>query len=281
MGDAHALEPAGRLEATPDRGDAGRGLDVAALAHMVDVVLVVDEEGDLELPGWSRLKLLPWLAVAKWPELDRIVDDGVDDHAVVLGWTQGAVLALQDRADRGAGLVPGWCGLAPQQVDHQIGWIGRIRLQRRLVPRARQRPGSPALVEPQTRLVLSPDTGIRREGGVVGEALEVERVGPQELGLAAHPLVQSASHTARGDGGRGGDEVQKTETGVGCVQNQGEPLDHPACVLCDQQHRPEAEFHRVQELPGDLVDLLAGQRLELGAQDLLHLEHRVLVGGRG
>ena len=45
---ARPLEQSSRLELGQDRGDAHRRLDVAALADVVDVVLVVDDEQDTD-----------------------------------------------------------------------------------------------------------------------------------------------------------------------------------------------------------------------------------------
>ena len=63
------------------------------------------------------------------------------------------------------------------------------------------------------------------------------------------------------------------------MQQQCETANPVLGILGDQQNRPEAVFQRIEQLGRQAVDFRGIELRKLGAQDRLHLSHRLCVGG--
>jgi hypothetical protein len=117
-----APEEIGSIQLLQNRPDADRGLHITALAHMVDIVLVVDHQGELSSQprgdgdGLSRRSP----DVTRGSQPNRIIPEGFHDHAPVGGRAELAVLALQDGAHDGTCLVPARQGFLAQGVQTQV-----------------------------------------------------------------------------------------------------------------------------------------------------------------
>src|SRR6185312_8249153 len=84
--DRHPLEQTRRIQFSQDRANADRRLDIAAVLHVMDGVLVVEYEGDARLARRPLHALLrsPWPRVTWLAQFDGVVLDRLDHHLHVI-----------------------------------------------------------------------------------------------------------------------------------------------------------------------------------------------------
>ena len=257
-----ALEKGQLPDLPEDRRDPHRRLDIAAFANMVDVVAVIDDQGNrvVEPGNRGRRRLRPvvaWCAQAEGP-----IADGVDHPADIVGGTAVAVFPLQDRPHDL--FQPGGIGKreASEPVEHQIRTVGIAGVDRGFIGGADDRPGTEALVEAQARHVLSACLLVRAQRRIIGKTFEIEAFGAERQRLLADPLVKcrtdTAAHQARG----GRDDVQIGEAEVGRMQEDGHRLEPGFGVLGDQKLAQETVFEGIADelrKPGDIAFRHAGE----------------------
>jgi hypothetical protein len=221
-----ALERHRLLQLAQARGDTHGRLHIATVLHVMDFVLVVDDERDAIGHGSRRrlggLGLAP--QIAQRPQPDRVVLERLHDHVGVRRRAQLAIFALEDRPHHRLRPLAVRQRVAAEAVEDQIGRIFQVRLDRQLVFGAENRPRPELLVEAQpVGIRLHHGHGIGAERGVVRQAFAEDADAVERRRLFAHALVESRADAMAAASGLGREIVEIDEVQVGCVHDRAKP----------------------------------------------------------
>jgi hypothetical protein len=276
------LEQPRPLDLAQDGAHAHRRFDIAALADMVDGMLLVADQGDAPV-GADGLRLCGngLLHVAGTAQGQGAGRDGVEDHAHVLGRAFPLVLALQNGPDDVTGAVARQPEGLVQRVGHQVGRAVVLGREGGLVGRVDDRPRPVAFVEAQPRHVLAQQFRVPAQGRVVGQAFEEEGRVAQGPGFLAHSLVQGRAHAAPAVAQADREVVQVAEAQIREMAQQGEPLHHAPLPLGHEDDGPIPLAQRVLEGGGQALHLLGRDERKALGQNGLHLLDALGVDGHG
>jgi len=172
----HPLEEVEIPDSLQDPLDPHRGLDVPPLMDMMDIVFVVDHQGDplLDRPCGMNGSRGVGPGVSRRTDPCRIIGDRGNHHIDITVWAGSAVLSCEDgpydhpEEGRGEGCVP------PQRIENQVGGTVAPRPEGSLVGGIDDRVGPVLLIEPQPLGALGQFRLSLAQAGIVGEALEEE-----------------------------------------------------------------------------------------------------------
>ncbi len=255
----HLRKQPGFFQLGTNDSDPRRRLHVPPVAHMVDLVPVVDHEADLLRTAavHGRLYRLG-LDIPKVPQPYRILPERSNDPLDIVRRTIAGVLSLQNRPDHLPGKHPAKSRIPVQPVEDQVRHAGVVFLDRRLVTGTDDGPGPVALVKSETGPVLLEHRLFRALVGIVRQALEEQPATVQGDRLHPDPVVEGAPQPAAGFAGSGGDPVQVAESDLRLVQQHGKPLHLPPGAFGHEKNRPKPLLEGVAQLFADGIDFLGG-----------------------
>jgi hypothetical protein len=271
-------EQAGLVQFLQDHRNAHRRLDVAAVAHVVDVVGLVDQQGDAARLAAPRHRQRGHGAlVARLAQFGRIVAERRGDRLGLGGVVQVAVLAPQDRGNDPAQELAPRRREHAEAVEHQVVQVAVAGMHRAVVTVVDDRAHAEAFVETHAPDVARQGHGV---GGavIVDAAFQVQAAHVQRQRFFAHELVEHAADAAAAAAARRGDQFEEADVEVGQVQQHGEAEHLAAGVFDHQQDRTIAVMQRVVQLARDLGQILRARGRETLGDDRLHLGDRIAIG---
>ena len=212
------LEKVGAADRIDDRPDSHGRLDVAAVAHVMNLVRVVDDQPDAPSLRETVHGRVIGLGIARLAQTNGIILERFDDLVDVPGRAAIAVLALQDRAHDLPRVGAAQRLFPAEPVDDEIRRIVVAGRKRRLVQRVGHWARAVALVELQARRILGADFRLRRQRLVVRQTFEEEPHRAERACIFPHALIEGTADAASRLASIGGDVVEVAEVQIGCVQ---------------------------------------------------------------
>ncbi len=260
----YLLEQIGLEQLVADASHAYGRFHVAALADVVNVVPVVDHQGDtlIRADHATGKNLGHGLGIHGRTQRNRSVLDGIDHQVHVFRRTDPAVLAFQNGPYNTPCAPSGKRTPGIERIVYEVRRAIPARLQRRFIGGPHNGTGTIAFVKAQPRLVFAQNLRIRAKLRIVRKTFVKKSRSPDIPGLLPHTLVQHAAQPAgwscpwartENPDSRSADRENASATRTPAPCRGHRP----------QQHRPEAAGQRIAQQPRQGFNLLATQKVEL------------------